>query len=145
MTLTSHGADRRSSTRYTLPAAYTPISVRLLDSERFTRDGHAYNISASGLRFELDDPIAPGTRIAIRIALPGPELAASGTGQGAEAGPDNGPGRAVFAFATIVWLLDDADEPGPVRMGARFDAFGRAGDEQRLTTLIADGRYAIAA
>ncbi len=142
MTLTSHGADRRSSTRYTLPAAYTPISVRLLDSARFTCDGHAYNISSSGLRFELDDPIAPGTRIAMRIALPGPEVS---VGEGAEAGPDIGPGRAVFVFATIVWLLDDPDEPGPVRMGARFDAFGRAGDEQRLTTLIADGRYAIAA
>ena len=49
---------------------------------------------------------------------------------------DVGPGRAVFAFANIVWM-DDEDE-GPVRMAAVFTSFARIGDEERLMNQIAE-------
>ena len=68
--MTHIAPDRRIATRYNLPAAYTPVAVRLLHNEGFDLEGHAYDISVSGLRFELDRPVAPGTQIAMRIALP---------------------------------------------------------------------------
>lgn len=141
-------ADRRQAPRYTLPAAYTPVRVRLLDGADEDLEGHAYNISATGLRFEIDEPLPAGSRIALRLELPargglkpgGPASAASPASL-IEATPS----PAVYAIATVVWLLDDADEPGPVRMGARFEGFPRSADQRRLRDLLADGRYAAAA
>ncbi|MFG0284434.1 MAG: PilZ domain-containing protein [Phycisphaerales bacterium JB039] len=130
MTATAQLPDRRVATRYTLPAGYIPVTVRALDGRGEHRLGHAYNISVSGLRFELDEPVAPGERIAIRIGMPSP-------GGGVES--------ALYAIATVVWLIDDAEEPGPVRIGARFDGFPRAGDQERLIGMLSGGRYAIAA
>lgn len=127
-------ANRRRFDRYKLRPAYTPIAIRLLDETNFGAEGHGYDISEGGVRFELDHPVAPGTAVAIRIMLPD-------TAQG-----DVGPGRAVFAFANIVWLQEeDLEENGPVRMAAVFSRFARAGDRERLLRSLATGAYAKAA
>ena len=123
--------DRRGATRYTLPAGYIPVAVQAVSGAGEHMLGHAYNISASGLRFELDRAVAPGERITIRIGLP--------------SGAPGDSASALHAIATVVWQLEDADEPGPVRMGARFDEFPRAGDQERLLGMLSGGRYAIAA
>ena len=126
--------NRRIFDRYKLRPMYTPIAVRLLDETNFGKEGHGYDISVGGVRFELDSPIAPGTAVAIRIMLPQ-------SGQG-----DVGPGRAVFAFANIVWLQEeDLEEKGPVRMAAVFSRFARTGDRERLLRSLATGAYAKAA
>ena len=126
--------NRRIFDRYKLRPMYTPIAVRLLDETNFGKEGHGYDISEGGVRFELDSPIAPGTAVAIRIMLPQ-------SGQG-----DVGPGRAVFAFANIVWLQEeDLEEKGPVRMAAVFSRFARTGDRERLLRSLATGAYAKAA
>ena len=65
--------DRRRHPRYLLPSMYTSVDVRPLSSDEYQWSGHAYDISLGGLRFELDHPIEPGTRVAIRIELPGAE------------------------------------------------------------------------
>lgn len=124
--------NRRRHTRYVLPAGYTAVRVRLLADQEFTLDGHAYDISEAGIRFELDQPIEPGTPVAMQIELP------RGTGPTLD-----GPGRAVFVLGNIVWA-DDA-EPGPVRMALAITRFAREGDHDRLMGRLASGAYAVAA
>jgi hypothetical protein len=125
-------SNRRLHTRFTLPAMYAPVAVRLMDDEQFTFTGHAYDISEGGLRFELDRGIDAGTQVAVQVTLPG------------EVKPEDGPSRSVFAFANIVRLQDD-DEPGPVRMAAVFSRFAREADRQRLVKQLESGRFAQAA
>jgi hypothetical protein len=124
--------DRRQFPRFMLEAMYTPIAVRTLDSEVFNIEGHAYDISEGGVRFELDRAVAPGTKIAMQITLPNLDSM------------QPGPGRSVFVFANVVWL-EDEDEPGPVRMAAVFTHFARVGDKDRLIRQFASGRYRAAA
>lgn len=129
--MTQRFLDRRQFPRFALEAMYCPIAVRTLDSEVFNIEGHAYDISEGGIRFELDRPVAPGTKVAMQITLP-------------PLGGDVGPGRSVFVFANIVWI-EDEDEPGPVKTAAVFTDFVRAGDRERLLRQFASGRYRAAA
>jgi hypothetical protein len=123
-------ANRRLHERFTLPAMYAPVAIRLISEEHFGAQGHAYDISEGGLRFELDRAIEPGTQVAVQVTLPG-------TGDV----EDDSPARSVFAFANIVWL-EDEDEPGPVRMAAVFSRFAREGDRERLQRQLGSGRFA---
>jgi hypothetical protein len=125
--------NRRRFERFMLPAAYTAIAIRTLDSDTFDFEGHTYDISEGGLQFELDRGFEAGTQVAIKIELPDAVLAAG----------DTGPGRAVFAFGNIVWM-DDSD-PGPVRMAVVFTRFARTGDRERLLRTFAAGRLRRAA
>jgi len=124
--------NRRQFERFVLQPMYTRVALRRLVEDTFTREGHIHNASEGGLMFELDDPIEPGTPVAVQIHLPGLHN-------------DIGPGRAVFALGTIVWVADDLEEPGPVRMAVSFTRFARAGDRDRLVRQLASGRYARAA
>ncbi|MEO1278575.1 MAG: PilZ domain-containing protein [Planctomycetota bacterium] len=125
--------ERRQHPRYAVPPMYSPIAVRTLDRDEFEFEGHAYDISEGGMQFELDRPFEPGTRLAVRIELPGPM--AFGRSPHAGPGRDTGPGRAIFVFATVVWIQDE--EFGPARMAAVFNMFCRAGDKQRLKQALA--------
>jgi len=127
--------NRRRFERFAVPAMYTPVRVRRLDEPVLARAGHAYDVSEGGARFELDDPIDPGTPIAIQIALPGAQEIRS---------EDAEPGRAVFVFANLIWVNEE-DLPGPVRMAAAFTRFARAGDRERLMHRLVSGRFARAA
>src|SRR5262249_37434372 len=111
-------ADRRQWPRFTLPAGYTAIKVRRMDSPNFDIEGFADVISEGGVRFELDEPVAPGNPIEMQLRLPGLQESAYG------------PGRAVYVFANVVWL-EDEDEPGPVKMAAVFTRYASAEDEAR--------------
>ncbi|MDX9910610.1 MAG: PilZ domain-containing protein [Phycisphaerales bacterium] len=124
-----HPTNRRQHERFVTPPMYTPISVRLLDEERYGRTGHAIDVSEGGIRFELDDPIDPGTPIAIRIDLPLPLLA-----------QDAGPGRAVFALGNVIWADDDDVAGGPVTHAVAFTRFARAGDRERLVRALTRSR-----
>ncbi|MBY0112050.1 MAG: PilZ domain-containing protein [Phycisphaerales bacterium] len=126
----TNSTNRRRFERFALRPMYTPVAVRLMDNEHFTLEGHAYDISEGGIRFELDHPIAPGTPIAMQITLP--------TNQG-----DIGPGRSVFVMGNVVWI--DDSEPGPVQMALVITRFVRLGDRERLLKRLASGTYARAA
>jgi len=104
---------------------YTPVAVRRLPKGEEILEGHVYDISEGGLMFELDEAVEPGVEMLVQVTLPG-----SG---------EPGPGRSVFAYATLVWDGTDEDEPGPVRMAARFTGFGGAGDRERLLRCLSDG------
>lgn len=126
--------DRRRHQRYLLPSMYTTVEARPLDRDEFEWKGHAYDISEGGMRFELDHPIEPGTRIALRIGLPGAEHLRLTER------------RPVYVFANVVWLEeDDLDQPGPVRMACVFGRFVVPGDRERLVRRLASGRFSLAA
>jgi len=124
--------DRRRHARFRLATAYTPVSVRPPGSDAFDVEGHAYDLSESGVRFDIDRLLEPGTPVAMQITLPCTDDA------------DLGPGRAVLVFANLVWVADRED-PGPWRAAAVFTEFARAGDRERLVKHIASGRYRTAA
>ncbi len=127
--------DRRRFQRFALPSMYSHVAVRpadSADSEAFEWEGHAYDISPGGVRFELDQEIRPGTPVAMRIDLPHTSIERSTER------------RSVYVFANVVWVEED-DAPGPVRMAAVFTRFEREGDEALLRERLASGRYAAAA
>lgn len=130
----SHPSERRQHPRFRMPHMYTPIALRRVDEEHFDHHGHAYDLSLGGVRFELDRGIEPGTPVVLQLMLPSLRLT-----EGAD-----GPRRAIFAFANIVWIEDEF-EPGPVRMAAAFTRFARAGDDVRLSRHLNHSRYAAAA
>lgn len=125
--------NRRRFERFELPPMYSSVRIRPLWSDRYTHEGHAYDVSEGGLRFETDDPLTPGTPVAIELLLP------------RAPGEDNDErGRAVYAFGNIIWVNDE-DVPGPVRMAAVFTRFVRAGDRERLMSQLVANRYRRAA
>ncbi|MCB9837809.1 MAG: PilZ domain-containing protein [Phycisphaeraceae bacterium] len=130
--MATEGIDRRKFTRYQLPSMYSRIMVRPLDSDEFLWEGHAYDISRGGIRFELDRGIEPGEQVALRIDLP------------QTASERSTARRSVFVFANVIWM-SDPDEIGPVRLAAAFSRFAREGDEEQLQARLSQGRYALAA
>ena len=64
-------ADLRNHPRLKVPPMYTLIRVTRRDQSEATMTGHIYDVSATGMRFELDRPIEPGTAIEARALLPG--------------------------------------------------------------------------
>jgi len=106
--------ESRCAPRTLLPAMYTLLRLRPKGANRYCWTGFIYDISASGMRFELDESLEAGTPVEVRVMLPGSR-------------------PAVFrAAGRVVRRHDDADEPGPVRMGMEFDGFRRSTDRNRL-------------
>lgn len=124
--------ERRRYPRFAVEPMYTSIKVRFLERDSFDHEGHAYDVSEGGCRFELDRGIEMGTAVAMQLTLPTMQSALSG------------PGRAIFVFGNVVWL-EDEDEPGPIRMAIAFTRFARAGDRDRLLAELRTGRYRAAA
>ena len=113
--------DRRSCERFTLMPMYTSVQVKRL-SDGVTEDiaGHAYDISESGARIELDQALEPGESIDVDFTLPG----ATST---------------VSASADVVWVNDAIDDPGPRRMALQFTAFRSDEDHDRLRRYLGSG------
>ncbi len=93
--------DRRRHERTSLPAAYTRVLVRRPGRSRFSLAGHAYDISAGGIRFELDKPLPVGEEVDVKLKLPGVDTP-------------------LRAHGTVI-RFHDPDEVGPVRMGLKFN------------------------
>ena len=111
--------NRRAHERLYLPPMYTTVTARSRRSGARRRlQGHVYDISEGGVRIELDEPLVPGERITIDLALPG---ATSG----------------VMVRGSVVWVNDDDDDPGPRRMAVRFERFRARADRERLAAYLA--------
>ena len=124
-------ANRRASDRFRLHAPYTRVAVtplphgcgamaELHPGPAF--EGHAYNLSMTGLRFELDEPIAPGITVEVRLYLPG------------ESCPIRACGQVVRIFAAD-------DDPGPRRMAVHFETFASDAARIDLARLIEERRF----
>lgn len=112
------GLNRRTADRFVVAPMYTMVTAqRDTQQGRQHLEGHAYDISADGVRIELDEPLVPGDRVAMNIRLPGDvsDVAASGE---------------------VVWVHDSHDDPGPRRMALRFGDFRSPLDRDRLALYL---------
>ncbi|MHC4949139.1 MAG: PilZ domain-containing protein [Planctomycetota bacterium] len=109
--------NRRRHERFRLPPMYSAVTARPCGRRSHVLEGHAYDISEAGIRIELDDPLAPGDRVAVNVDLAG--------GQGT-----------VGALATVVWVNDAIDDPGARRMALQFDCFESDRDREHLARYL---------
>ncbi len=63
--------ERRQCARFLVDPSYSSVRVREIGAFAIPRDGHIYDLSMRGMRFELDDAFACGTELEIEIRLPG--------------------------------------------------------------------------
>ncbi|MSQ90380.1 MAG: PilZ domain-containing protein [Phycisphaerales bacterium] len=116
--------NRRAADRFAPQIGYTRvvIATELQDAPPTAFEGHAYDISLSGLRFELDEPLETGDKVVIELHLPGLL-------------------RSIRTTAHVVRILDEDGEAGPRRMAATFHAFESPVDATRLTTHLGSGYF----
>ena len=112
------GAEARQSPRIRLPAMYTLLRLRKKGEARYNQTGYIYDISQTGMRFELDDPIEPGTELEFRALLP------------------VGQTTTFSAQGHLIRMHDDLHEVGPVRMAMHFDSFKSNMDKQKLAEYL---------
>lgn len=120
-------AEARAFPRLKLPAMYTLLRIRPRGENRYRWTGHIYDISPSGMRFEMDDEVPAGTELEVRAMLPG------------------GVHTTFTATGRVVRLHDDDPACPPVRMAMAFDAFSHPIDRQRLCDYLADRGLRLAA
>jgi hypothetical protein len=107
----SAAEDRRETPRFTVDPMYSSVTVRPAAGhgrKGFARrplDGHVYEVSMGGLRFELDRPLRRNAAVEIELTLPGCE-------------------QEIHAHGRIVRVFDELDDPGPRRMAVEFESFG---------------------
>ena len=123
----SSRTDARTAPRLKLPAMYTLARVKPRGDERYRWTGYIYDISASGMRIELDDAVDLGAEVEVRAMLPGANH------------------TSIHVSGHIVRMHDDADEPGPMRMGLTFDRFHHPNDRKRLNDYLRNQGFAQAA
>ena len=111
--------DQRVEPRLKLPAMYTLARVRRLDEPQYRWTGHIYDISLSGMRFEIDEVIEVGSQIEMRAMLPGHRH------------------TLLRVTGRIVRVHEDEPIVAPVRMGMAFEAFANSIDRHRLERYLA--------
>lgn len=115
--------DHRRHPRKALPVGYAQVRVRLPGQQRYSLTGHAYDISLSGIRFELDQSIPLGKSIDMQLCLPAPG--------------SRWADHPIRAKARCVRLHDDG-ETGPIRMGARFIDLPKPTDQRQLAAYLSE-------
>jgi len=111
--------DARQAPRIRVPAMYSDVRARPKGKRRFVWTGHVYDISRTGMRFEFDEKIDPGTALDVRLTLPG-----------------RGP-KPIRLTGRVVRIDDDDEENGPAIMAMSFGSFNSEADVQRLDSYLA--------
>ena len=120
-------AEFRQSSRLKLSPMYTYIRVRPHDSGEFCWTGHIYEVSDTGLRFELDQAVPLGTAVEVQATLPGRcSITANLSGR-------------------IVRYHDDPDDTGPIRLGMIIESFSTEEDRRLWLGYIRSSRLSEAA
>ncbi len=116
--------NRRRHERFVLPPMYSAATVRrVVRGAGMTMqvlEGHAYDISESGIRLELDEPLAVGEEVRVTVELPGN-------------------GGTIAAWAEVVRVYDEIDDPGARRMALHVREFASPADHARLLAHISTG------
>lgn len=123
--MTQVATERRQFERFSLPAMFTTVHVtRVVDGAMCVLDGHAYDISAGGIRVELDDRLELGEMVNVELTLP-LHLA-------------DEPSHVTF-LGRAVWSNDTDDDPGPVRSAIEIFRFFDQEGRDRLLALLGSG------
>ena len=104
---------RRGHERIRVQPMYTAVTACRSSQDNDLRlEGHIYDISKGGIRIELDEALDPGEVVALHVELPGAT-------------------SIVEASASVVWVHDEHDDPGPRRMALQFTGFPKNADRAR--------------
>ena len=116
--------ERRLHERFTLAPMYTDVTVQCVENLSIDRfEGHAYDISESGVRIELDVALEIGQGVALHLSLPGQDTP-------------------MFVAADVVWVNDELDDPGPRRMALHHGARESLGvDQERVGSRLQPLQY----
>lgn len=114
------GRERRRHTRFKVVPMYTHLVVHRAEATGPELDGHIYDISEGGVRFELDEPLDDGEFVTVEISLPGCQ-------------------KLIQARGKVVRVNDADDDPGPRRMALRFDAFVDEASRTALSRYLDQG------
>ncbi len=95
--------ERRAYPRFTVDPMYSAVHVV---RAKHAMDGHIYEVSLGGMRFELDRALPKGSNVEVTLELPGCL-------------------EPIRASGTIVRVFDRADDPGPRRMVVEFESFAK--------------------
>ena len=119
-----HEENRRAADRFAPMIGYTRVVIapEQKTPKHIEFEGHAYDVSLTGLRFELDEPLEEGSSVEIELHLPG--LLTS-----------------IRSKARVVRIFDEDGDHGPRRMAATFQGFHSALDASRLTTHLGSGYF----
>ena len=109
---------RRKHERIRVQPMYTSVIAKCPgQDDDLEMLGHIYDVSEGGVRIELDEAIEPGRTVTLHLEFPGTAAA-------------------IKASASVVWVHDDQDDPGPRRMALRFTEFTSTPDRHRLVDYI---------
>ena len=116
--------NRRRHERMKLQPMYTSVAVQRIEQKDrcfniMRMKGHAYDLSQSGARIEVDEPLEVGEQVAMVVTLPEEP-------------------KGIFMAAEVVRVHDEEDDPGPRRAGVRFKEFLSPYDRNRLLELVGD-------
>jgi hypothetical protein len=117
--LSTATTDRRNAERFRLETALVFVVVGAHGDTPATKghfEGHAYDISDSGIRVELDAALPVGTPVDVSVQFPGC-------------------GAPIRLVGKVSRLFDEIDDPGPRRMGIHAHGAAKA-DEVRLHRLL---------
>ncbi len=119
--------NRRRHERFQLMPMYTTVTAHLHQAEDNAElAGHAYDISESGVRIELDDAVAPGHDLDVQITVPADSLD-------------------ITASGSVIRCYESDDDPGPRRIAVEFKHFASDDDRKRLIHWLASGHLQRAA
>jgi c-di-GMP-binding flagellar brake protein YcgR len=123
----SRQINRRQHERFKLQAMYTAVVARPKSDVAATQMcGHAYDISAGGVRIELNEPLEIGESADLQMSLPAGH-------------------KRISASADVVWTNDEEEDPGPCRMALRFTQFQTPADRNCLLRWLGSTARRIAA
>lgn len=111
--------EARRRPRLKIPPMYTLLRVRRKGTQRYLWTGYIYDVSGSGMRFELDAALEPGAEIEVRAMLPGQQ-------------------HTTFRAEGRVIRIHDDDQSTPCRMGMTFTSFQTEVDRRRLEDYLDD-------
>lgn len=116
--------NRRAADRFAPKTGYTRVVIapEQKNSKPTEFEGHAYDVSLNGLRFELDEPLEEGASVEIELHLPGLL-------------------NSIRTKGRVVRIFDEDGDPGPCRMAATFQGFHTPLDASRLTTHLGSGYF----
>ncbi len=96
--------DQREHPRIGLPVGYALAVFRAPGMDSEPREGHIYDLSAGGMRCELDEPLDLDEPVEVQLQLPAGDRL-----------------LVMAAHGSAVRYHDEpTDGPGPIRMGLRF-------------------------
>ncbi len=111
--------EQRQNIRHALNAPYTDVIVKRLSPDKPNLRGHAYDISMSGTRIELDVPLEAGEFVNLELRLP------------------NFHQRPIHITGRTIRFCSP-EEFGPIRMGIMFTNFESLTDYQALARQLGE-------